>query len=192
MIEEKQLTEIGKFQKTHALKGELNAVLDTEPEFLTDGNAIVIDIDGIYVPFYCETIRNKGTFSYLIKLEGIDSESEAKPFVNKIIYALKEAVAEYNTDTQTDSDDIVFLDDLVGYYIIDNTLGLIGRITEVDDTTDNILFVVENSDGERIFIPAVEDLISSINEESKSVEMILPEGLLTLNESGKNSKKVKE
>ena len=192
MIEEEQLTEIGKFQKTHALKGELNAVLDTETEFLTDGNAIVIDIDGIYVPFYCETIRNKGTFSYLIKLEGIDSESEAKPFVNKIIYALKEAVAEYNTDTQTDSDDIVFLDDLVGYYIIDNTLGLIGRIIEVDDTTDNILFVVENSDGERIFIPAVEDLISSINEESKSVEMILPEGLLTLNESGKNSKKVKE
>ncbi|MDE6843777.1 MAG: ribosome maturation factor RimM [Muribaculaceae bacterium] len=192
MIEEKQLTEIGKFQKTHALKGELNAVLDTEPEFLTDGNAIVIDIDGIYVPFYCETIRNKGTFSYLIKLEGIDSESEAKPFVNKIIYALKEAVAEYNTDTQTDSDDIVFLDDLVGYYIIDNTLGLIGRITEVNDTTDNILFVVENSDGERIFIPAVEDLISSINEESKSVEMILPEGLLILNESGKNSKKAKE
>ena len=101
-------------------------------------------------------------------------------------------MAEYNTDTQTDSDDIVFLDDLVGYYIIDNTLGLIGRIIEVDDTTDNILFVVENSDGERIFIPAVEDLISSINEESKSVEMILPEGLLTLNESGKNSKKVKE
>lgn len=185
MIEEKQLTEIGKFQKTHALKGELNAVLDIEPEFLTEGNAIIIDIDGIYVPFYCENIRNKGTFSYLVKLEGINNESEAKPFVNKIIYALKEAVSKYTVDDPNNSDDIVFLDDLVDYDILDATLGLIGKIKEVDDTTDNILFIVENPDGERIYVPAVEDLISAIDSDSKCVEMQLPVGLLDLNNSGK-------
>ncbi len=184
MIEEKQLTEIGKFQKTHALKGELNALLDIEPEFLTEGNAIIIDIDGIYVPFYCENIRNKGTFSYLVKLEGINSESEAKPFVNKIIYALKEAVAEFANNTDS-SDDVVFLDDLVGYDILDDVLGLIGKIKEVDDTTDNVLFIVESPEGEKIYIPAVEELISSIDSDSRCVEMNLPEGLLDLNNVNK-------
>ena len=185
MIEEKQLTEIGKFQKTHALKGELNAILDVEPEFLTEGNAIIIDVDGIYVPFYCENIRNKGTFSYLVKLEGINSESEAKPFVNKIIYALKEAVAKSASDNQAIGDDIVFLDELVDYDILDDTLGLIGKIREVDDTTDNILFIVESPEGERIYVPAVEDLILAIDSDSKYVEMNLPEGLLNLNNSSK-------
>lgn len=185
MIEEKQLTEIGKFQKTHALKGELNAILDVEPEFLSEGNAIVIDVDGIYVPFYCESVRSKGTFSYLVKLEGINSESEAKPFVNKVIYALKEAVAKYTVDNTDNNDDIVFLDDLLDYDIFDDTLGLIGKIKEVDDTTDNILFIVEGPDGEKIYVPAVEDLISSIDSDSKRVDMNLPEGLLNLNNSNK-------
>ena len=36
MIKEEELIEIGKFQKTHALKGELNALLDVGPEYLEE------------------------------------------------------------------------------------------------------------------------------------------------------------
>lgn len=51
MIEEKDIKAIGKFQKTHALKGELNAILDIDSEYVSEGNAVVVDIDGIFVPF---------------------------------------------------------------------------------------------------------------------------------------------
>ena len=51
MIEEKDLTPVGKFLKTHALKGELNAILEIDPEFFTEGYPLVIDVDGAFVPF---------------------------------------------------------------------------------------------------------------------------------------------
>ena len=41
MIEVNDIVAIGKFQKTHALKGELNAILEIDSEFLEEGNAII-------------------------------------------------------------------------------------------------------------------------------------------------------
>ena len=42
MIKEEDTIKIGKFQKTHALKGELNALLDIDPEYFTDKYKITI------------------------------------------------------------------------------------------------------------------------------------------------------
>ena len=67
MITNNELLEIGKFQKTHGLQGELNVVLDqvVEGDFLEGENPVIIDIDGINVPFYPESVRTKGADSYL-------------------------------------------------------------------------------------------------------------------------------
>ena len=61
MIREEDLFPIGKFQKTHALKGELNAVLDINEDFLDEDYPLIIDLDGIFVPFYTESWRGGGT-----------------------------------------------------------------------------------------------------------------------------------
>ncbi len=61
MIKKEDIVEIGKFQKTHALKGELNALLDIDGDYAADGNALVVAVDGIYVPFYAESVRPKGS-----------------------------------------------------------------------------------------------------------------------------------
>ena len=52
MITEEEITSVGKLLKTHALKGEMNMMLDIDPGYLEDGNPAILDIDGIYVPFY--------------------------------------------------------------------------------------------------------------------------------------------
>lgn len=70
MITTDEITSIGKFHKTHALKGELNAMLDIDAEFLDTEHPLIMDIDGIFVPFYCETVRPKSHFSSLVKLQG--------------------------------------------------------------------------------------------------------------------------
>ena len=44
MIDKEKLVEIGKFQKTHALKGELNAILDIPEEY-------VIKPEQIWLPY---------------------------------------------------------------------------------------------------------------------------------------------
>ncbi len=179
MIEHSNISAIGKFQKTHALKGELNAILDIDPIFLEEGNAAIVEIDGILVPFYTASVRPKGSTSFLIRLDGIDTEGEAKNFVNKIIYALKSELASF---LDVDESEITDDEDLIGYQIFDiESNEPIGRITGIDSSTSNLLFIVESADGEEIFVPAADEFIISIDDDKKLIEMNLPSGLIDLN-----------
>lgn len=175
MIEKEDLISIGKFQKTHALKGELNMISDIDPEYFIEGNPLIIEDEGIMVPYYVSSIRPKGSTSHLVKIEGIENEAEASQFVNKDVYVLKEDVEEWIDDEIIDSNE------LIGYSIINNeNEEEIGKLEEIDDTTSNLLFLVRNGD-ETIYIPANNDFIEEINDEKKIIKMNLPEGLLDLN-----------
>ena len=179
MIDQKEIKTIGKFQKTHALKGELNAILDIESDFIAEGNALIIEIDGIYVPFYAQSIRPKGSTSYLIKLDGINSEEEAKVFVNKLIYALKSELAPF---LELEEEELLDDEDLIGYRILDATNNdVIGAIEKVDSTTENLLFVIKTNEGDNIYVPAVDEFIQEVDDEEKIIKMILPDGLIDLN-----------
>lgn len=179
MINQTELKEVGKFQKTHALKGELNAILDIDPDYMTDGNAIVVEVDGIYVPFYAESVRPKGSHSYLVKLDGVDSEEDARPFVNKSIYAIRKEIQPYFDMAE---DEIIDEDDLVGFTVVDNESGEeIGKIIHIDSSTENVLLVVETPDGDEVFVPAVDDFINEIGEDSRIIRVSLPDGLIDLN-----------
>lgn len=179
MIKPEEITSIGRLQKTHALKGELNVLLDIDPEYLEAGNPAIIDIDGIFVPFYVESVRGKGSFSYLVKFDGIDSEFEAKKLVNKTLYALRDKLKEYIAENY--DEDYALYDDLIGWSIIDSEIGEIGTVKEIDTNTENELFIVETADGKTVYIPLTEDFIDEIDEEAHIIRMNLPEGLLDLN-----------
>lgn len=176
MIRKEDTVEIGKFLKTHALKGELNVMLDVETEFLTDGNPVIVEIDGILVPFYADTVRPKGSESALVKLSGVDSQEMAQKFVNKPIYGLRENLVDYFDDP-----DMELKADFIGFRIVDSNLGDIGIVVDVDDSTANVLFIVEASDGRIIYIPVAEEFINAIDDEREVIEMTLPEGLLDIN-----------
>ncbi len=180
MIRFEDTEEIGKFQRPHALKGELNAVIDVDPVFLSDGNPAIVEIDGILVPFYATGVRQKGSSACLVKLDGVDSEKDARSFVNAPIRAMRSQLARYETEEEEEGKGS-YAEDLVGFTITDSDAGEVGRIVDLDLSTENALFVVENTDGETIYIPIADDLIEEIDEEKHNIEMTLPEGLVTIN-----------
>ncbi|KAA6309227.1 Ribosome maturation factor RimM, partial [termite gut metagenome] len=59
------------------------------------------------------------------------------------------------------------------------TLGTLGKITDIDTSTINTLFVVENEKGE-LLIPVCEEFIIEIDYENKRIRMNLPDGLVNL------------
>lgn len=184
MIEEKDLIKVGKFLKTHALKGELNVETEIDPDIFDEEYPLIIPVEGIFVPFYIESYRRKGSFGSLIKLDGIDSVEDAKKFVNNEIYMLRRDVAEY---FEMEEDELATSDEFVGYEVHDSHYGYIGKVVDVDDSTQNILLSVkpDNSDS-LIYIPFAEEFVKDIEdpEDGKSgrIEMNLPEGILDLNE----------
>lgn len=180
MITDGEISAVGKLQKTHALKGELNMLLDIDPDYFVEGNPAIVDVDGIYVPFYTEGIRPKGSFSFLVKFEGIDSEFEARKMVNKTVYALRERLKEYISDCY--DEDIALLDDLVGWKIEDSDVGVIGKVIDIDTNTENQLFIVQTPEGKTVYIPLTEDFIDEMDEDSHTIRMTLPDGLIDLND----------
>lgn len=177
MIAREDITAIGKFLKTHALKGELNAVFDIEADAISADIPLIVEIDGIFVPFYAEGIRGKGQFASLVKLEGVDTAEEARPFVNKTIYVLREDMAEIAGEEAAEGG---YADDFIGFRVHDSELGDIGEIEGIDLSTQNALFLVKGEQG-TVFIPVSEDFIDSIDEDNRVIHMSLPEGLIDLN-----------
>lgn len=178
MIKEEDIIEIGKFQRTHALKGELNALLDIEEDYLTEGHPVIVEIDGIYVPFYAESVRPKGATTYLIKLQGVDSVEQATGLVNKLIYGLREDMLGY---FDVEEDDVALPGDLSGYGVIDEVHGFLGKLQRIDDTTINTLMIVDEGPFGEIYIPFNEDFIVDIDNNDKEIYTVLPEGLLDMN-----------
>ncbi|MEE1365939.1 MAG: ribosome maturation factor RimM [Muribaculaceae bacterium] len=180
MILSSDIIEIGTFTKTHGIKGELNALLDDGTEIMQHVSCIILEIDSIFVPHFITSCRSKGASASLIMIDGINSEIEAKDLVSKSIYVLKE---EYNTFHDIDEDENGeggYASDFIGYSIVDEDDNEIGEIIDIDDSTDNPLFIVDNN-GNTVYIPITEEFILFIDDDKEVIGMSLPEGLIELN-----------
>ncbi|MDE6271843.1 MAG: ribosome maturation factor RimM [Muribaculaceae bacterium] len=180
MIEEKDIIPIGKFFRTHALKGELNAVTDDyDPDMLAEGYPLIVEVDGIYVPFYAESVRPKGSQGCLVKLEGIDSQERAQEFVNRQIFMLRRDIAEW---LEVEEDEVAVDDDLIGFNVMVNGIGRIGTVDSVDSSTANLLLLVKSEDtDEIIYIPFVEEFVEEIDPKDKCILLSLPDGIIEMN-----------
>lgn len=173
MIRVESLANIGSVIKPHGIKGEFSAEIDADP---ADLRCLIFDIDGIFVPFYVDGTRPRSSHAWLIKLDGVNDERQAAAFTGKEIYALREDVAEDDEDTA----DGVYLYDLCGYALYDNSV-LVGQIESIDDSTANILMHVSAPDGKTVFVPFAEDLVIGIDSTQNIITMNLPDGIIDLN-----------
>ncbi|MCM1483370.1 MAG: ribosome maturation factor RimM [Muribaculaceae bacterium] len=174
MIKGEELTPIGKLIKPHGIKGEITAALEYDVD-LTGLSCIIICVDGIYVPFFINSVRQKGRDSVLVSIDGVRNESEAASFAGSTIYVLKAEMPEDAEDA-----DGVYLSDIVGYTVIDASNGVtVGRITDFDDSTENVVLILTpaRKDADTIYIPAADEFFEDVDTDTRTVLMNLPDGL---------------
>ena len=173
MITRDEVYRIGHIGKAHGLRGEVSFLFDDDVFDRVDADYIVLDIDGILVPFFIEEYRLRNDTTAIIKLEGIDSEERARELTHCDVFFPRELAL--------DDDGDLSLAMLVGYTILEEgTQKPIGTITGIDDSTVNILFETLTSDGSEVLIPVVNDFIVSIDDGKQEIVMRLPEGLIEL------------
>ncbi len=169
MIREEEVYQIGRLGKTHGIKGEISFLFDDDVFDRVDADYLVLEVDGILIPFFLEEYRFKSDSNAIVKFEDIDTQERAQQLTGCDVF-FPRALAD-NDDSQ------LSLSFLVGFNLKDGDSGqLIGRIDSIDDSTANILFCLE--DGR--LIPASDDLITEIDQQSNTITMHLPEGLLDL------------
>ncbi|MBR5964205.1 MAG: 16S rRNA processing protein RimM [Bacteroidaceae bacterium] len=171
MINPDEVICIGKFTRTHGVKGEIAMSFTNDVFDRTDCPYLICSMDGILVPFFIEEYRFKSNTVALIKFEHIDTIEQARAFTNKEAYFPVKYIPEDEELEYT-------WESFIGYEIFDATLGFVGEVVDVDDTTINVLFIVERPDGSEVMIPAQEDLIENLDHDNRKVLFNLPEGLI--------------
>lgn len=180
MITEKEITAAGKFSKTHGLKGELHALLDIDSDFFEEEPCFIVEVDGIFVPFFAEAVRPKGHFATLIKPEGVDSEEQAREFVGKTIYVRRSDLRAFETEMEEEADG-AYADDFVGFTLLAPDGTVLGEIRDLETSTANALFIVKTPADNTLYVPVAEEFITALDPEAKTITMDLPEGLTDLN-----------
>lgn len=178
MIRLSEIAEAGHFNKSHGIKGEISVTLDFDID-LDDIKCLIVAVEGIFVPFFIDSWRPKTADTDLIKIDGIDNETQASEFNNKPFFILRSDIPE---DDEEYDEDGFYASDLIGYNVIDRHAGAIGQITDINDTTENVLFLLTTDDGNEIFIPVADDYIDEIDNANETLHTNLPEGLINLND----------
>ncbi|MDY3847287.1 MAG: ribosome maturation factor RimM [Prevotella sp.] len=167
MIRTEDVYKIGKIGKPHGVAGEVTLRFTDDVFDRVDAEYLVIEVDGIMVPFFMEEYRFKSDEVALVKFERIDTMQGASQLTGCDVY-FPRSLADSGDTEMTWSQ-------IVGYDIVDVSSGnSLGRIVAVDETTVNIL--LELADG--TLIPAADEFIEDIDHEARKLLMRLPEGLI--------------
>ena len=157
MIRRDEVYKIGKLGKPHGVKGEITFAITDDVFDRVDAEYLVLDIDGILVPFYLEEYRFKNDENVLVKFEDIDTQEQ-----------------------DSDGENMTWAE-IIGFQLVDAVTGkVVGTLDRVDDSTLNLLFEVTTPEGDDLLIPASNDLIEEVSAERKEIRMAIPEGLLDL------------
>jgi 16S rRNA processing protein RimM len=166
----------GTFIKTHGVKGELVAKKNSDLLEKNKLESILVDIDGGLVPFFIPKngITSRNHSSVRILLEDMNTEAKAKRFIGCEIYIPMKDVPDFIEESDEIDPNL-----LIGFTYVDDEKGELGEIVDIQDFAGNIVMNVE-IDGEEIMIPFAEDHFIDLDEESKTITMDTPEGLLDL------------
>lgn len=164
---------IGKIVKKHGFKGEVVLRLDTDiPEAYENMESLFLQRAGAMVPFFIQRSSLSGQFLRM-KLEGVDTETDAERLLRAEAYLPMECLPELN-------DDQFYYHEVQGFCAENASDGSrIGTIVRVDDASVQALFVIERQ-GKEILVPVVDDFIDRVDKPRRTIRFRLPEGLLEL------------
>lgn len=194
MIKNDSVFKIGFIGRTHGVKGEVEVQFTDDPFDRGELEYLVLEIDGIMVPFFYSEYRYKGSHNALFTFEEVDSEEKARRLVGLSVYYPKAEAARIANEAAEDGEEFELdsLRALTGYRVYaiapeestEDELATydLGEIIHVDDSSMNTLItVVDDEDDERI-LPLHTDFIVEVDPAERSLLLDIPLELLDLNE----------
>ena len=163
--------EIGQIVNTNGLKG----FLKIKP--LTDDITRFEDLETIYIQKNKELIEFKiQEVKYvknmvLLKLEGIDDIEEAEKYKNFYIKINRKDAVELEEDSY-------FIVDIIDSEVYTDENTYLGKVIDVFQTGSNDVYTVKSESGKEILLPAIKDVVKSVDVKNKKIIVHLLEGLI--------------
>jgi 16S rRNA processing protein RimM len=173
MIRKDKCLLLGTLIKPNGIKGYLLFVFKNQKTFnFIEKESVLLEIDGILVPFFIESFHIKSEDSVILKFEGVNSETEAREFTGASVYIPEEKVKQ-----NTKAEDL--FPQFKGYTVNDEKKGFIGIADGIEDIVKNPLLQVRGKQKDYL-IPLHKDMIVEINDRKKEIRIVAPDGLLDL------------
>ena len=131
----------------------------TEPVF--------IQCDGLPVPFFIESLVTRGTSRALVRLTGVHSLADADELAGADIYL------------DAPEEDADPLENLEGWTVLSQVGVKVGTISGYEPIPGNPCIYVDTKKGQAM-LPIREELVLSMDEDSRTVVMVIPDGILEL------------
>lgn len=166
-MSKKELIETGKIVNTHGIKGEVKIQPWSDyPELLLDMDYFYLeDRKKLEVEFSRE---HKGNI--IVKFKGFTDMTSAETLKNKIIYIEKDALILNEGD--------YYIKDIIGLSVYDeDDCVYYGKITDVMKTGANDIYEITSEDGIQRLIPAIKDVIISVDTDSSKMTIRPLKGL---------------
>lgn len=163
--------EVGQIVNTNGLKGllKINPFTDDITRF-ERLKTILVEHKKELLEFEIESVRYQKK-QVLLKLKGIDTIEEAEKYREDYLKIKRNKEEKLPEDTY-------YIVDLIGLDIYTEGGELLGKLDDVFSTGSNDVYVVKNSEGKQILLPAISDVIKNIDLEQKKIVVNLIEGLL--------------
>lgn len=175
MIREEEIFSIGQVTKTRGLQGEVEIRFTDDIFDRGDAEYLVLDMDGIPVPYFWEEFRFKNDTTAIFKFMDLDNEASARHIVGRGVFYPRSAIPEEESDTLSS------YKALRGFSVSDEKGRSVGIVDEVDDSSANILLRLSSENGDELYLPFHDDLLITFDLRRRILQMHIPEGLLSLN-----------
>lgn len=161
---------IGYITKTRGLKGEVQLFFEFDDYEALDFDVVYIDINNKLVPYFVASAKTQANKTGYFFFEDVDHIDKAQIIIKKKVYLPLSQMPERDEDE-------FYYEDLKGFLAVDETLGELGEIIEVNEYPQQFVATVhyKNTD---IMFPLNEDFIVEIDDEENVVTLDLPTGLL--------------
>jgi 16S rRNA processing protein RimM len=164
---------IGKLTKLHGIHGEAVLIADTIfPKKFEKTEWLFLLIDGLPVPFFVSDIAVRTENFAVIKLADIHSSEEMEEFVGYEVMIQEQKKRKSSKSLES-------IKNIKGYIVIDSKHGEIGIARTILNYQENYLLQLFEGTKE-ILIPVHEQTITDIDDNTKTIFVTTPEGLLEL------------
>ncbi len=165
--------QLGYIAKVHGLHGEVGVVLDVDyPEDYEDLKHIFIEQKSRLVPFFVEHFVLQFNNKVLVKFEDYDTVEEVAHLVGSGLFLPL-------TQLEALKEDQYYFHELIGFEVLDETLGPIGEVKVIYDLETQDLLGVDHK-GKEVLIPIKDQIIQKVDKTAKKVYCQLPAGLLDI------------
>jgi len=162
---------LGTVVAKYSFKGEVLIKLDTdEPQQYLSLASFLLEQKTGLVPYFTTGVKLHKTQLLRVSIEEVDSEQQANELIGKSVYLPLDQLPSLN-------DDQFYYHEIIGFEIVDSTLGSVGTIINVNDANSQVLLEVDHMN-KKILIPLVDELIHKIDKEKKQLHLSIPDGLL--------------